>query len=59
MRSLSVGDAAPSAVVENTNLPGTSLVPGVPSQAPIIDARESVFVPSEPSNIIVPTASPL
>ena len=38
MRSLSVGVAAPSAVVLNTKRPGRSFEPGVPSTAQRIEA---------------------
>ena len=51
MRSLSVGEEAPSAVVPNINLPGKSLDPGDPSTCVNISAaREFISVPSAPQN---------
>ena len=55
----SVGDAAPSAVVENTRRPGMSFVPGVPSTSVRIDAALMKDVPSEPAKKTAPMSSPL
>ena len=60
MRSLSVGEAAPSAVVANIKRPGISFVPGVPSTDAYIEAAlASSAVPSAPKKFIVPNVSPL
>ena len=45
---LSVGLAAPSAVVLKTSLPGISLLPGVPSTSPATVAASIKLVPSAP-----------
>ena len=54
---LSVNEVAPSAVVENTNSPGISLSPGVPSTLANILAAGSKFVPSDPLKFISPKTS--
>jgi hypothetical protein len=45
----SVGELAPSAVVENTRRPGMSLAPGVPSTWAVMLAPMTKFVPSAPA----------
>ena len=53
MRSLSEAESAPSAVVENINLPGRSLLPGDPSTSQyILAAFEFTSVPSSPVKVI-------
>ena len=59
MRRRSVGVLAPSAVVENTNLPGISLVPGVPSTADSIRVASTKEVASQPKPLNFPRLSPL
>ena len=55
IRSFSVADAAPSAVVENISLPGISFEPGVPSTLHSIRAASvATSVPSAPTNLISP-----
>ena len=55
----SVGDAAPSAVVLNINLPGTSSEPGVPSISALISAEVlAKSTPSAPNQLIDPKLSP-
>ena len=58
MRSLSVGAAAPSAVVWKVNLVGISLPPGLPSTvASILAPSDAISVPSPPPNLIAPKSS--
>ena len=58
MRSLSVVDCAPSAVVQNESRPGVSFDPGVPSTIPLISAiRDVKSVPSPAVHPICPTKS--
>jgi len=60
MRILSVTEPAPSAVVENTNLPGISLLaPGVPSTSAFIAAASVNPVPFAPTQVMLPKLSPL
>ena len=50
---LSVGEAAPSAVVANTSLVGKSLEPGVPStKAEIVAPYGDLSLPSAPTKVI-------
>ena len=59
MRTLSVDDAAPSAVVLNISRPGISFSPGVPSTSALITAALVWrFVPSAPAKVIAPKPSP-